>query len=337
MDDTVQTRETARHCTARAGWPIIGEHRHCHRNGHLVPWVPATVTGFSRTAAILSAIVLGGLLPQAHHFAWTIRWLIMAMLFLVFLQTRFSRSALSRSHLWLLTANLVIGFVSFGLGWALGGREIALAAFFCGITPTATAAPVIISFLRGRVDYVVAAFLLTNLSIAALMPLMLPLVLGHATPEAFAQVVGSVGLVVFVPMGLAHLVRAVHKPACAWPAKLRNVSFGIWITMMLLITANASAYIRDHANTPLPLLLKMAGISLVICAANFAVGRLVGGREFQREASQALGQKNTTLTIYLAMAYASPLIALGPTFYVVWHNLWNSWQLHRAGRSEPTH
>jgi BASS family bile acid:Na+ symporter len=56
---------------------------------------------------------------------------------------------------------------------------------------------------------------------------------------------------------------------------------------------------------------------------------VLGGREYPREASQSLGQKNTTLTIYLALAYANPLVALGPTCYVIWHNLWNSWQLHR--------
>jgi BASS family bile acid:Na+ symporter len=62
---------------------------------------------------------------------------------------------------------------------------------------------------------------------------------------------------------------------------------------------------------------------------------VIGGREFPREASQSLGQKNTTFTIYLALAYASPVVALGPTFYVIWHNLWNSWQLHRAPRHPP--
>ena len=73
-------------------------------------------------------------------------------------------------------------------------------------------------------------------------------------------------------------------------------------------------------------------ISALVCIANFAIGWWIGGREFRREASQALGQKNTTFTIYLALTYASPLVALGPTFYVVWHNLWNSWQLHLAAR-----
>ncbi len=292
--------------------------------------------GFARTAAILSAIILGALIPQAHHLAGAIRWLVMVMLFLVFLQTRLSREALGRRHFLLLAANIALGFAGWGAGWLIGGRDVALAAFFCGITPTAIAAPVIISFLRGRVDFVVAAFLLTNITIAALLPLLLPLVLGRATPEAFAQVLGSVGLVVFVPMALAWLVRAVHPPAAEWPARTRNLSFGLWVTAMFLITSNASDFVRAHADTPVLVLAQIAGASLLVCIVSFTLGRVIGGREFPREASQALGQKNTTFTIYLALTYASPLVALGPTCYVIWHNLWNSWQLHAAHRRETS-
>ncbi|WP_414660827.1 hypothetical protein [Horticoccus sp. 23ND18S-11] len=291
--------------------------------------------GFARTAAILSAITLGALLPQAHVLAWAIRWLVMTMLFLVFLQTRVSRSALHRSHLVLLAANIGIAFAAWGAGLWLGGRDIALAGFFCGITPTAIAAPVIISFLHGRVEYVVAAFALTNISVAALLPLLLPVVLGRPTPEAFAQVSASVGLVVFVPMIAAWLVRMIHPGAAAWPARLRNVSFGMWVASMFLITSNASDFLRQHTDAPLGVLAGIATMSLVVCVVSFALGRVIGGRDFPAEASQALGQKNTTFTIYLALTYASPLVALGPTFYVVWHNLWNSWQLHRAARRAP--
>ncbi|MSU51679.1 MAG: hypothetical protein EXS37_21740 [Opitutus sp.] len=294
------------------------------------------MNGFARTAAILSAISLGALVPQAHVLAWAIRWLVMTMLFIVFLQTRFSRSAMGRSHVALVAANIGLAFAGWGAGWLIGGREIALAGFFCGITPTAIAAPVIIGLMRGRVDYVLAAFLLTNVSIAALLPVLLPIVLGRATPEAFAQVLGSVGLVVFVPMGAAWLVRAVHVAAAEWPARLRNVSFGMWVTAMFLITSNASDFVRAHADTPHRVLAQLAAVSLLVCSASFGLGRIIGGREFPREASQALGQKNTTITIYLALTYASPLVALGPTCYVIWHNLWNSWQLHRAAREHRT-
>ncbi|MBL9189428.1 MAG: hypothetical protein JNK23_18240 [Opitutaceae bacterium] len=290
--------------------------------------------GFSRTAAILSALTLGALVPQAHAAAWVIRWLVMAMLFLVFLQTRLSREALSRTHVALLAANIAVGFAAWGAGWLVGGRDVALAGFFCGITPTAIAAPVIIGFLKGRVEFVVGAFLLTNVAIAALLPVLLPIVLGRATPEAFTQVMGSVGFVVFLPMALAWAVRAVRPEAGAWPAKLSNVSFGMWVVSMFFIAANASAFLRANAGIPRLMLAEIAGLSLLVCVGSFALGRVLGGREFAREASQSLGQKNTTFTIYLALAYASPVVALGPTFYVVWHNLWNSWQLHRAGRRE---
>jgi BASS family bile acid:Na+ symporter len=106
----------------------------------------------------------------------------------------------------------------------------------------------------------------------------------------------------------------------------------MWVTAIFLITANASDFIRRQSGLSNTVLVEIAATSLLVCAAGFSLGRVIGGREFAREASQSLGQKNTTFTIYLALTYASPLVALGPTFYVVWHNLWNSWQLHRAAR-----
>ena len=290
--------------------------------------------GFLRTAAIIVAFVFGALIPQAEAGAWLIRWLIMGMLFLVFLQTKLSREALRPSHGMLLTINLVMGFVGWGLGWVIGGREVALAGFFCGITPTATAAPVIVSFLRGKVDYVVAAFLLTNVVVAALLPALMPLMLGKTAPTAFIAVLGSVGLVVFGPMVLAWLVRKIYAKAASWSKRMSNVSFGAWVLTLFFITARVSAFLRAQSELPQELLIKIGGLSLALCVANFALGRIVGGKEFAREASQSLGQKNTTFTIYLALTYANPLVALGPTCYVLWHNLWNSWQLHQQARLE---
>ena len=91
--------------------------------------------GLLRTVALVAGIVLGALLPQAYAAAGAIRWLIMGMLFLVFLQTSLSRQAIHRSHGVLLVANLAMGFAAWGLGWLVGGREVALAAFFAGIAP----------------------------------------------------------------------------------------------------------------------------------------------------------------------------------------------------------
>ncbi|MDR1146984.1 MAG: hypothetical protein LBK71_12740, partial [Verrucomicrobiales bacterium] len=80
--------------------------------------------GLLRTLAIVSALGCGALVPQAAPLAWLIRWLIMAMLFITFLQIRGSRRSLTVSHLWLLLANLVMGFVGLGLGWLTGQRSV---------------------------------------------------------------------------------------------------------------------------------------------------------------------------------------------------------------------
>ncbi len=292
--------------------------------------------GLARTAAILLAIVLGILLPQAHAASGLIRWLVMGLLFQVFLQTRMSRDALHRSHFVLLAVNLALGFAGWGVGWLIGGRDVALAAFFCGITPTAIAAPVIIGFLRGRVEYVVASFLLTNVVISALLPLILPWLLNRADVEGFRQVLGTMVQLVFLPMLVARIVRAIHPAASQWPQQWRNYAFGMWVAALFLVTANASDFLHAQASLPHAVIGQIVAASLLVCIASFGLGRLIGGKEFGREASQSLGQKNTTFTIYLALTYASPLVALGPTCYVLWHNLWNSWQLHRVTlRKDP--
>ncbi len=290
------------------------------------------LSGFARTAAILVAFLLGALLPQAHAAADAIQWLIMGMLFLVFLGTQWTLQSLHRSQLVLLAANLAMAFVGLGLGWLIGGRDVALAGFFAGIAPTAAAAPVIISFMRRDVAYVTATFVLTNVVIAALLPLLLPWVLGSFDTTLFTRIAGSVALLIFAPLALALLLRRIHPPAQLWPARLRDLSFGAWMLTLFLVMANASHFLRTQADVSRLVLLEIAAVTLLICVANFALGRLIGGRAFPAEASQSLGQKNTSFTLYLALAYASPLVALGPTCYILFHNLWNSWQLHRVHR-----
>jgi BASS family bile acid:Na+ symporter len=258
----------------------------------------------------------------------------MAMLFITFLQIRFSRKSLTVSHVYLLIANFIMGFAGLGIGWLLGNRDIMLAAFFAGITPTATAAPVIVGFLRRKVEYVVIAFLLTNVVIAAFLPVLLPWVLDVTTDGIYLHVAQSVGLVVFAPMLAAWVLRKVHHQSTHWPSKLRNVSFGMWVLALFLITANASDFFRQEVSTEPLILVKIGLVSMLVCTLNFLLGAWIGGKEFRREASQSLGQKNTTFTIYLAMVYANPLVALGPTFYVLWHNLWNSFQFYQAEHRE---
>ncbi len=294
------------------------------------------LSSLARTAAILISFALGALIPQAHAAAGAIPGLIMGMIFLVFLGTTWTRHSLHRSQFALLVVNLLMAFAGLALGWIVGGRTVGLAGFFAGVAPTAAAAPVIINFMRRDVTYVTAAFLLTNIVIAVLLPVLLPWVLGEVDVTFFGRIAGSVALLIFTPMALALLVRRLHPAATAWPGHLRNASFAAWMVTLFLVMANASYFLRTQADVSHVVLVEIAGVTLFICAANFFFGRWIGGRDYPAEASQSLGQKNTSFTLYLALTYANPLVALGPTCYILWHNLWNAWQLHRVHRPKKS-
>ena len=77
----------------------------------------------------------------------------------------------------------------------------------------------------------------------------------------------------------------------------------------------------------------LAAVSMVVCAAQFWIGRKIGKRFGDSvSASQSLGQKNTVLVIWLALAYFNPIVSIAPAAYIVWHNTVNSWQLARHAR-----
>ena len=98
----------------------------------------------------------------------------------------------------------------------------------------------------------------------------------------------------------------------------------------------------------------IALVSLVCCMFQFAAGRFVGGQYKPRRkgssaeadaellqrgkalrkvtAGQSLGQKNTVFAIWLGYTFMTPETAIVGGLYSIWHNVYNSWQLYRAGK-----
>jgi hypothetical protein len=78
----------------------------------------------------------------------------------------------------------------------------------------------------------------------------------------------------------------------------------------------------------LSLLLAIAVATLALCFVQFELGRLVGRRLGEEiNAGQALFQKNTALSIWVAYMYLSPVASIGAGCYVLWQNIINSMEL----------
>ena len=288
-----------------------------------------------RPLALLGAFVVGYLFPQGAALAWAIPWFVRFMLFAVFLKLEFPKLRLRRSHWAILALNLGFAVAGCELFRLFDAETFALAAFFTAIAPTATAAPAVGSFLKRDVEYIVAGLLLTTFAFAVALPTLLPWVLGKPVSGAFLDVASNVGSVVVAPILAARIVRAIYPASQGWTARLKNVTFGAWVAMVTIIAAKATAFFADPANGVRPtILLEIGALSLVVCALNFGLGYLVGERDFRPESSQTLGQKNTGAAIYFAALYADPIVALGPTIYVLWHNLCNAIQLQALALKE---
>ncbi len=282
---------------------------------------------------ILGAMALGALVPQAHGLQPAIRYLIVFMLFMAFLDMRVSRDTFRGSHLAVLAAMPVIGLGTWAVLRPLH-PDLALAAFIVGMTPTATASVVVTGMLGGRVDYVAASVFLTNLFAGFAVPALLGLLGGASGPIDTTHVLVPSLLTICGPLALAQALRHFTPSLAMRALHYRPLGFYAWLCTLFIVASSSSHFIRENLQPPVWRVWAIAGVAAVLCIGQFTLGRCLGGRSHSLETGQALGQKNTMFTIWVALNYLNPVVALGPTFYLIWHNLFNSWQLYRHAALE---
>jgi BASS family bile acid:Na+ symporter len=137
------------------------------------------------------------------------------------------------------------------------------------------------------------------------------------------------------PLICAELLRkflpGVHKLLVT---KWRNLPFYLWLVALSLAIAMTSRAIA-HSNLSIGVMACIAAVSLVCCLVQFAFGRYVGARNGEIIAGgQSLGQKNTVLAIWMAYTYLDPLSSVAPGSYVLWQNIFNSYQLWKKRKKD---
>ena len=204
------------------------------------------------------------------------------------------------------------------------------AAMVCFICPTATAAAVITGKLGGSASSLTTYTLLSNLLAAVTVPLLFPLVEPHADLSffsAFLLILSKVFPLLLCPFFVACLLRYLLKPVHAWLLRYTGVAFYLWAVALAIVTGQTvRSLCNSEAEPMVELWIALAG--LITCVIQFFLGKRIGSAYDDRiSAGQALGQKNTVLAIWMAYTYLNPLSSVGPGSYVLWQNLFNSWQL----------
>jgi BASS family bile acid:Na+ symporter len=264
-------------------------------------------------------------------------------LFVTFCKVDFHQMRPHRWHVGVLVAQLLLVAVNivviFMVEADVEQKLLWEALLTCIIGPAASASPVVTGKLGGNISTMSTYVLISSLASALLIPLVFPMLeqtVHVSFFSAFLIILQKVSIVLLLPLVLGWLMQHYVKGVCARIAAMPNLSFYCW-AISLSITTGITVKNIVHSEATLTLLLMIAVATFLLCWVQFGIGRLIGrhlGEEIN--AGQALFQKNTALSIWVAYMYLHPVASVGAGCYVLWQNIINSlelWQYRKKGIS----
>lgn len=278
-------------------------------------------------------MLLGILFYQGYHYTFLIRYSVMLMLFFAFLNIEFSMKVMHPKHILIVLANLLLPI---GIFFAVRplGNELALACFTIAIAPTAAGAPVMATFLKTRVEFVTASVILTTPVIAIVLPFLLPLFIEVDQPINTMEVLVPTAQLVFIPLIFSQAIRRYVRPLMPYFQQFQMLPFYLFVFNIYLAASKASHFIRFEAQVSWTYLLSIALGASLSGLILFKVGEwFIGKQQFSVESGLALGRKNTMFALWVALSFINPLVGLGPIFYILFQNTYNSIQLYHLNKN----
>ncbi len=212
----------------------------------------------------------------------------------------------------------------------------------CVISPCAAAAAVVTSKLGGSLEETTSYIFMSNILSALLIPLLFPLLPRNGGGQVleflplFLRILAKVSAVLLLPMLLAFLTKHFVRPLHRLVTGVRDLGYYLWSCSLVIVSGTTAMNIAEAADwAGLNLLLTIALLSLAVCLVQFAVGRFAGRHVGKPvDCGQALGQKNTSVAIWIATVFLNPLASVGPGCYILWQNTVNAVELVKEEKKE---
>ena len=287
---------------------------------------------YSLPIAITVGIIFNRWLSQA---AFIMPYMIFAMLLFTFSRVNLETVKFNVLHMWLMVIQLLGSLVIYG-AVSLFDPVMAQGLLICVLAPTAVSASVIVGMLGGNVPFLIGYVLISSVGISVGAPLIFSFI-GNNRELPFLDsalgIAAEVMPMLILPLVCSLLIKWLLPVVNRWMVKYDRITFYLWAVSLTVVTGrtvyslviqDSHDYLREFA---------LCGLTLVLCCAQFIVGRRLGRRYVDAVAGgQGLGQKNTVLAIWLSHIYLHPVAAIAPSSYILWQNLINSYQLWRSRR-----
>lgn len=277
------------------------------------------------------AILSGIFFPYGHDFVFLIRYFLMLLLFFSFLDINVNKNIINKTHFYILSIIIFTSITFFYIA-KIFDLQLAQAIFITSIAPTAIAAPVIISLRKRNIEFVMFSLLLNNIVISLLIPFLFPLITNSGKVIKVNDVLIPILVTISIPLLFSQAIKFILPKFWKFLVDWKDSSYYILIANIYIAVSDASTFIRNETSENLSIVFIIAVSSGLLCLFYFSLGYFIGGKNFSAEASQSLGQKNNAFTIWLALTYLSPIVALGPVFYVLYQNIYISWVLYKSNK-----
>lgn len=292
---------------------------------------------FIKNNALPVAMLTGGIFHNFFaQFGFLMPYFLFVMLLLSFSRVSMRELKPTKLH-FILLAIEVLG--ALGAYYALSGynKILAESVMMIILCPTATAAVIITTKLGGSAASITTYTLMANITVAVVIPIFFPIIEpGHGMTffDGFFTISKRVFPLLVCPMILAELLRHFWKKAHSFLEKNSALSFYMWaVTLTTLVGIMVKTVIETPENYHIDILMAVA--AMIICIILFVSGKKIGSHFNDRiSAGQAIGQKNTTFSIWAAQTYLDPLSSVCSGFYIIWQNLFNSWQLQKKRKMD---
>ena len=291
----------------------------------------------NRSLILPIAIVVGLLF---HHWCSVLStyvpYLIFTILLLNFTAVDIKKLKLMKltgMNISLLLFQIVISLGCYFLAKALGGNEIiAQGALIAIICPVAASSVVISCILGANRETVTAHVILGNLMVAIVAPIFFSFIgvqQDMAFFDSFLLILKRVSPIIAFPFFIAFGLQLWFPAGNNLISRFKGWSLYIWSLALAITLGQTINFIFLHGAENVDSIIILGIISVVICAVQFAVGKLIGKKYGDIVAGgQMLGQKNTALGIWMANIYLNPLASVSIALYSIWQNLFNSWQMY---------
>lgn len=270
------------------------------------------------------AIVIGFLTPFFGTLKPLMTPLLMLLLYCSFMKLKWNMSNFFRKELLLfpLMCWVLLPGITFYLTRFLG-PELQVGLLLVVITPPALASPVMVSLVKGDLEFCLTNVALFNL-LSPLMYVIIPKIYLSGSDIAldYWGIFWKVCLYIFIPLTLAMVTRL--NKGITYMVNQFIDPYKILVQLLLVMIAVSSSAARVKSQ-PVHLIVLLFVAVYAVTAALYMVAWFVGKKRnnLQYTLPFTTGHKNTLLSINIGLASFSPLAALPAVFYLITHHTFN--------------